>query len=88
MNPATRTLLLTWAALLAVLAMSVVVALLALGPWSIALNLGLALLMGGLLVANFMDLLSARPLIRVFALGALLWVFLLFVMLPVDYLTR
>ena len=44
--------------------------------------------MAATIVTIFMDLRHAGGLMRVFALGGLLWLVFMWILFPVDYLTR
>lgn len=74
--------------LLIILALTVGLSLLPLGPWGAALSLGLAALKAAIIALVFMKLLQATPLIRLFAVGGLLWLVFLFAITWSDYLTR
>lgn len=83
-----RSALLTWIGLLALLATGVAITVLAPGPAAHGTVLVLAAIMAGLVFNGFMGLGAASGLMRLFALGGLLWVgFMLFFTLA-DFLTR
>ncbi|MDX1625260.1 MAG: cytochrome C oxidase subunit IV family protein [Wenzhouxiangellaceae bacterium] len=73
-----RALLLTFAALLALLALTVWIGSLELGRVTIALSLGVAFLKAALIVTVFMHLRDAGTMIRIAALGGFLWLGVLF----------
>jgi len=58
------------------------------GTFRLALHLGTAIVMAVTIVTIFMDLRHAAGLMRVFALGGLLWLVFMWVLFPVDFLTR
>lgn len=80
--------LLAWVALLLLLAGSVMITALVPGPALIALNLLLAVLMAALIITVFMGLRSAGGLLRVMALGALMWLFFLPLLAISEFLAR
>lgn len=80
--------LLIFAALLLGLGISIALTTLPLNALRIAAHLGVAALLGALIAAFFMNLREAGALIRVFALGGLLWLAFMFVLFPADWLTR
>ncbi|MDN5848587.1 MAG: hypothetical protein L0H63_02970 [Nitrococcus sp.] len=83
-----KALLFAWVGLLLLLAGSVLITALVPGPAYIGLNIGFAVLMAALIFTVFMKLRSADGLLRLFAVGALMWLgfFLLFSL--ADFLTR
>lgn len=74
--------------LLALLAATVVAAMVPLGPWSVVVALGIAAVKGTLIVFYFMHIRYSNSLVQVFSVAGFLWLALLFVFLFSDYLTR
>ena len=83
-----RTLVITYIGLLALLALTVALSFLSLGPFSVAANLGIALAKAALIFWVFMQLREDSALIRVAALGALLWLGILLSLSFADFLFR
>ncbi len=80
---------LTWAALMALLALNVALALLVPhGLLRTALNLGVALLQVLLLALFFMRLDKSSNLVRLTACAAILWLSFLFIFAGADYFSR
>ena len=79
---------LVWAGLVVLLALTMAVSLVDAGIWNIVANLGIALLKAALVIWFFMHLDEIRGIVRLFALGVLVWVGILFVLSMADYLTR
>lgn len=80
--------LLVWLLLLALLGINITATLLLSGAVAWTINLASAFGMAALIMASFMGLRSADNLLRLFALGGLLWfAFLLFLTLA-DFLAR
>lgn len=75
-------------ALLALLGVSLAATALEPGTVRTALHLLAAAMQTTLIVAVFMQLRGASALVRVFALGSLLWLLILFGFMAVDYLHR
>lgn len=80
--------LLVWAVLLGLLALTVAISLVDVGAWNIVANIAIAALKAGLVMWIFMHLNALRGVVRLVALGALLWVAILFALTLADYLTR
>ena len=78
----------TWLALLALLVLSMASALVDLGWLNAVLNLGIATAKALLILWVFMHVREMTPLLRVFALGALLWLGFLVVIGMGDWATR
>lgn len=74
--------------LLLLLAASSALAPLAMGKWSVGLHLALALAMTAIIVALFMRVRYLDPLLKVVALGGLLFLLCMWLIMPVDYITR
>ena len=83
-----RTYSLVFAALLAMLALTVAVAFVPLGGWSPVAAMTIAVAKAVLILLYFMHLRHAEGLVRVFAVSGLVWLLLLFALLLSDYLTR
>lgn len=83
-----RPLLLTWAGLLVLLAITTAVSFAPLGPVKPVANMAIALVKAGLIVWVFMHLRERGGLLRIFALGALAWLAVLMTMAATDILTR
>lgn len=83
-----RPLLVAWLALLLLLALSV--AALQWAPATLAhvVSLACAVSMAALILAFFMGLRHSAGLVRVFALGGVLWLGLMSVLTAIDYVTR
>lgn len=84
-------LLFAWIGLLALLSGSVAIATntaLAQGPVAISLNIGCAIVMAAIVFSVFMRLRYADGLLRVLAVGGVMWVAFLLVLALADVLTR
>ncbi len=75
-------------ALLVLLAATYGVSFLHLGIFNLILNLGIAVIMAGLVAWFFMDLRSDAAIVRLFAGAALLWLIIMFSLGLNDWLTR
>jgi caa(3)-type oxidase, subunit IV len=73
----TRLLILTWAALLALLAITVTAALSPIGPFRSVINLAAAVAKAALIYWVFMHLREVRGFLRIAAVGAVVWILLL-----------
>ena len=83
-----RPLLLTWAALMALLGLTIGATFLPLGPFMPAVNLGIAFAKTALVLWVFMHLDELGGVVRLAAVGAVAWIVILLLMTAVDYLTR
>jgi cytochrome c oxidase subunit 4 len=83
-----RTFLLVWLALMALLALTMGVTFLPIGELKAPVNFSIAAVKAGLIAWFFMHLRETKGLVRLFAVGALFWLFLLFALTFADYLTR
>jgi cytochrome c oxidase subunit 4 len=83
-----RPLILTWAALLALLVVTTGVSFAPIGPIKPVANMAIAMVKAGLIVWVFMHLRERGGLLRIFALGALAWLAVLMAMAATDILTR
>ncbi|MBP2302430.1 cytochrome C oxidase subunit IV family protein [Azospirillum picis] len=84
-----RALLLTWVALLALLAATLALAYVPMsGPLNVAVALGISAGKALLVLAVFMKLFRASALTRAAAAAGLFWLGILFALAATDYLTR
>ncbi len=83
-----RLIVLVWAALLGLLALTVGASLILTGPASLAAGLGIALAKATLIYWFFMHLREENGLARIAATGAVLWVAILFLLSGLDIVTR
>lgn len=83
-----RRYLITWLALLGLLLLTLGSALLDLGVMNLVLNLGFAGAKALLVLAVFMHLYDARPVMRLTATVGFVWLGLLLLLTLSDYLTR
>lgn len=74
--------------LLMLLLLALLIGLAHLGIGGIGLRLIPAIAIASLIAVYFMDLRNASNLVRLFAVGAILWVVFMFVLTFSDYLTR
>lgn len=82
----TRRLVLVWAALLALLALTVAASFVLTGAPSLAAGLGIAALKAGLILWAFMHLSEDDGLLRVVAIAAFAWLGILFALGSLTYL--
>jgi cytochrome c oxidase subunit 4 len=73
----TLTLILTWAALMTLLAITVVAALSPIGPFRSLINLAAACAKAALIYWVFMHLREVKGFLRIAAVGAVVWILLL-----------
>jgi cytochrome c oxidase subunit 4 len=73
----TLTLILTWAALMTLLAITVVAALSPIGPFRSVINLAAACAKAALIYWVFMHLREVKGFLRIAAVGAVVWILLL-----------
>ncbi|HSO07902.1 MAG TPA: cytochrome C oxidase subunit IV family protein [Pelomicrobium sp.] len=83
-----RVYLLTWAALMLLLAATVGISFVPMGGLNVVANLAIAVLKTLLVMAVFMHLLHARGIVRLAAAAGFFWLLLLLVLSMSDYLTR
>ena len=88
MEARTRPLVLTWLALLALLALSAGTAWIPLGWINTAIGLAVAAAKALLVAVVFMRLRASHPLLRLTALAGLVTLVLLFILSGADYATR
>ena len=79
---------LIWAALLALLALSLMLAHVPMGALTVAAGIVIALVQAGLVCMLFMELIDARPLIRLAAMAGFIFVAVLFALTLADVLSR
>lgn len=84
----TATLVLVWAALMALLAATVGISFLHWGAWNSVLNLGIAVAKTALILWFYMHFRRTRPLVRLAGAMAPLWLAILFGLALSDYFTR
>jgi cytochrome c oxidase subunit IV len=87
-EPELRVYLGVWAALMALLAITVASSFAPLGAWNSVINLGVAALKAFLVAAFFMHLRSSTPLVRLVALVGVVWLSILLGLSLTDVLTR
>ncbi|MGF7163326.1 cytochrome c oxidase subunit 4 [Rhodoligotrophos appendicifer] len=83
-----RPILLTWAALLGLLAATVGASFVLTGPLSLAAGLVIAAAKAALIYWVFMHLREESGLVRIFAMGAGAWLMILCLLSMSDYVTR
>jgi cytochrome c oxidase subunit 4 len=83
-----RSLVLVWAALLALLAGTVAASYVLTGPLSVAVSLGIASAKAALILWFFMGLRREGGLVRLFAVAATAWLAILLLLLSIDVATR
>lgn len=81
-------LVLTWLALLLLLALTAASSYVPMGGWNTALNFVVACAKAALIALVFMELRHAGAILRLAAVAALLWLGLLFGLSATDYATR
>ena len=81
-------LVLVWAALLALLALTVTATFLPLGEARLAVSYGIAVAKAALVLWFFIELRGDRGLARLAGLAAFAWIAILFLLVAADYLTR
>ena len=88
MDRAFGRLAMVWVGLLVLLGSTISASFLLTGPASAGVSLLIAFAKVGLVFWFFMQLRTEKGLVRVFAIGAAVWLLLLFVLASVDYATR
>lgn len=88
MTRAVRLLLIVWAALLTLLALTMAATLLRLGPAAPFISYGIGVTKAVLILWFFMDLRKERGTERLAGLSAFSWAAILLLFLAADYLTR
>jgi cytochrome c oxidase subunit IV len=83
-----RTLLLSWAALVALLALTVLLSYQPLGAFNTPIALMIAALKAAIVAIIFMELCESRALVIAFALAGFFWLAILLWLAGADYLTR
>ncbi|GGB48470.1 hypothetical protein GCM10011505_31930 [Tistrella bauzanensis] len=84
----TGSLVLAWAAMVALLGLTIAASFVLSGPFSIAAAIGIALAKAGIIFWVFMHLRQESGLLRLAAVGALVWLMILLLLSGVDYATR
>jgi len=87
MSPSLR-LILVWAALMLLLALTVGATFLPLGHWRTVTSYGIAMAKAALVLWFFMELRSDSGLSRLAVLTGFVWIGLLFLLIVADYVTR
>lgn len=88
MEQARKRLAIVWAALMALLALTVAGSFTVTGAASAVVSFGVAAAKAALIFWFFMQLRTEKGLIRVFAVGAIAWLAILLTMLTIDNVTR
>lgn len=83
-----RTYWLTYIALLVLLGLTIVAALVDLGPFNVVVSLVIASMKAALVILFFMHVRFSRKLTRLFAVGGFFWLLILFGLLFADYVSR
>jgi cytochrome c oxidase subunit 4 len=83
-----RSLVLTWIALLGLLAATLSLAYVPMGIYNTVTGLGISAIKAALVVVLFMKLLDASPIVRIAAAAGLFWLAFLFALSATDYMTR
>jgi cytochrome c oxidase subunit IV len=83
-----RSLVLTWIALLGLLAATLALAYVPMGIYNTVAGLGISAIKAALVVVLFMKLLDTSPIVRVAAAAGLFWLAFLFALTATDYMTR
>jgi cytochrome c oxidase subunit 4 len=86
--PSPRTYLVTGLALLGLLALTMVVAYVNLGPFNTSVAMLISLAKGALIVLFFMHLRYSRPILWVFAGAGFFWLAIMLALALSDYLSR
>lgn len=79
---------LTWLALMVLLALTAGSSYIPMGPWNTIVNMGISCAKALLIAIFFMHLRHAGALLRIAAVAALVWLALLFGLSGTDYATR
>ena len=87
-QPTVKSYLVIWAALMALLAMTVIAANFHLGPFSLAIALTIALIKALLVMMYFMHLRYSNHLVWVFAIAGFVWLGIMIVLTMNDYISR
>jgi cytochrome c oxidase subunit 4 len=88
MESARKKLGFVWLALLALLGATIGASYLFTGASSAVVGLGIALAKSTLIFWFFMQLREEKGLVRIFAVGAVVWLTILLLLSAIDYLTR
>jgi len=87
-TPGRRAYIVTWLALLALLALTTASAFVPLRGFNVVVNLGIALAKAALVVIVFMHLRRGTPMIRIVALTGVMWLCFLVVLSLTDFAAR
>ncbi len=87
-TPGRRAYIVTWLALLALLALTTASAFVPLRGFNVVVNLGIALAKAALVVIVFMHLRRGTPMIRIVALAGVMWLCFLVVLSLTDFAAR
>jgi cytochrome c oxidase subunit 4 len=79
---------LAWLALLILLGLTVVVSFMPLGSFNLPISLCIAGVKASIIGFVFMRLIEVSPLQRLAAMAGPVWIFIMFVLMASDYLTR
>jgi cytochrome c oxidase subunit 4 len=88
MASSARTLVLVWAALLVLLALTIGATFLPIGPLKPAVNLGIAFAKAALIFWFYMHLREESGLVRLAAVGAGAWLLIMLMLMSSDFLAR
>jgi cytochrome c oxidase subunit 4 len=88
MQKSSRKIFYTYAALMFLLAVTVLLSFVPMGAWSAPVSLFVATLKAALILIIFMKLKDSSGSFRILALGSLFWLFALLLLTGSDYLTR
>ena len=83
-----RSFVLTWIALLGLLAATLTLAYVPMGIYNLVAGLVISTIKAALVVVLFMKLLDTSPIVRVAAATGLFWLAFLFTLAATDYMTR
>jgi cytochrome c oxidase subunit 4 len=87
-TPGRRAYIVSWLALLALLALTTASAFVPLRGFNVVVNLGIALAKAALVVIVFMHLRRGTPMIRIVALAGVMWLCFLVVLSLTDFAAR
>ena len=88
MKAAAARLIAVWAGLMGLLALTVAGSFVPMGPGNAALAVGVALAKAALILWYFMHLRRETPLVRLAAVGAVVWLATMLMLISADLLTR
>ena len=87
-RPVRQRLLMTWLALMVLLAITVASSLVGLGRFNLSINLAIAAAKALLVATIFMELRASSPSVRLAAIAGLMWLLLLCGLALADFLVR